>query len=389
MRAWTGLTFLVLAVLCLGLAPQPDVNPIRIGVSIGLSGRYAAFGRMYADGLRLWVKKQNANGGILARPVDLIVHDDGSEPKTAIRIYRQMLSSGRFDFVFGPYSSPISKAVVPVLEEYRYPTLMPMTTLDSVWDTGPRYVFGVTTPERRWTRAVFALMAGCNIDRLVILVDDAMFRMGSPRDARKWAKRFGLTILFLESLDTRNLADQLRRARQAGAQGLVAWGYLDDAVAVRRTLTKVGWTPRLFFTPCAPALEEYGRMLGELANYTVGGSVWEPEIGRSYPGGNEFLETFLHEYCSPPSYQAAIGYAAGVILAEAITRAGGTDREKIRQILANLDTVTLIGRYGVDEKGVQIRMRPTIVQWQDGRKRVVWPEDLRAAPLQFPAEAQP
>jgi len=76
-------------------------------------------GGMYADGLRLWAKKQNSTGGIVGRPVDLIIHDDRSDPETAVKIYREMLSSGRFDFVFGPYSTVISKAVVPLLIEYR------------------------------------------------------------------------------------------------------------------------------------------------------------------------------------------------------------------------------------------------------------------------------
>jgi branched-chain amino acid transport system substrate-binding protein len=346
-------------------------------------------GGMYADGLRLWAKKQNANGRILGRAVDLIIHGDHSDPDVAVKIHREMLSSGRFDLVFGPYSSVISKVVVPLLEEYRYPTLLPLASVESVWDEGGRYVFGVTTPERRWTKAIFGVMARFRIERLVILVDESLLRLGCPRDAEKWAGRFGLNILFLECLNKQAPTEQLRRARDVGAEAVLVWGYFDDAVAVRRDLAEIGWTPRLYFSQFGPSMDEYGNVLGELANYSLACGIWDPEVGRSYPGGIEFLDSFRQEYKHNPSYHATNGYAAGVILAEAISRAGDTDREKIREILSNLDTVTLIGRYGVDERGVQIRQLPVIVQWQNGRKRVIWPESLSTAQLEFPPESKP
>jgi len=389
MNLWNRLGFLVFALACLAAEPAWGGDPIRIGVSIALSGRYAPMGGMYADGIRLWEKKQNAKGGILERPVELVIHDDCGDPEHAVKIYREMLSSGRFDFVFGPYSSVVSKVVVPLLEEYRYPTLLPLASTESVWDANPGYVFGVTTPERRWTKAIFTLLASCNIDRLVILVDESLLHLGTPRDARKWADRFGLKILLMEGLALKDLKDQLRRARDSGAQALLIWGYFDDAVAARKALVEIGWTPRVFFSQVAPALEEYHKVLGDLANYSVACAVWEPEIGRSYPGGIDFLESFRREYKRDPSYHAALGFAAGVILAEALSRAGSTDREKVRDILSNLDTVTLVGRYGVDEKGVQVRQRPVIFQWQNGRKRVIWPEPFSTGSLQFPPETEP
>jgi len=389
MRLRNRLIVLVLALAFLDAATARAVDSVRIGVSSALSGRYAAMGRMYADGLRLWAKDQNARGGILGRPVDLVIHDDSSSPETAAGIYRKMLSSGHFDFLFGPYSSVISKAVVPLLEEYRYPTLMPLTTTETVWNASSRYIFGVNTPERRWTRAVFALMASSKIERLVILVDKSLLELGSPLDARKWADRLGLKILFLESVNRKTPAEQLRQAQAAGAQALVVWGYFDDAVAVRKALAEIGWTPRIFFTQVAPSLEDYGRVLGDLANFSLGCGVWEPEVARLFPGGVEFINSFRREYNCDPSYHAAIGYAAGVILSEAISRTGETDREKIREMLSSLDTVTLVGRYGVDERGVQIRQRPVIYQWQNGQKRVIWPEPLSTAPLLFPPESKP
>ncbi|MEW6140135.1 MAG: amino acid ABC transporter substrate-binding protein [Thermodesulfobacteriota bacterium] len=383
------LALLVLVLLWMTMGSGWANDPVRIGVSISLSGRYAPMGQMYADGLRLWTKEQNAVGGILGRQVDLTVLDDRSDPEAAAKIYGDMLSSGRFDLVFGPYSSLVARRVAPLLEQYRYPTLLPLTTTESAWEPGSRYIFGVNTPESRWTRAIFTVIASCNIERVAVLVDKILHELGSPLDARKWAGRFGLNLFFVETLNKQKPIEQLRRAREAGVQALLVWGYLDDAMVVRKALAEVGWTPKMFVSQVGPALEEYGTELGDLANYTVGCSAWDPAVGRSYPGGLEFLESFYREYQRQPSYQAAIGYAAGVILAEAMVRAREVDREKIRDMLSHLDMITLIGRYGVDERGIQIRQQTVIFQWQNGRKQVVWPEPLMTAPLQFPPETEP
>ena len=92
-------------------------QPIRIGVSIALSGRYAPMANMYADGLRLWEKDINAKGGVLGRPVRLLIYDDRSSSQKAREIYQRMLTEERVDFVLGPYSSTIGKEIAPIVEE--------------------------------------------------------------------------------------------------------------------------------------------------------------------------------------------------------------------------------------------------------------------------------
>jgi len=227
-------------------------------------------------------------------------------------------------------------------------------------------------------------MANYHLDGIVILMEKSLLELGTPRDMQKWARRLGLKVLSLEQLDKQNLVSQLHRLQETHAQALLMWGYLEETLAVRRTLADVGWNPRLFFSQAGPAMTEYSKALGDLANYTLGCGTWDPEVAGAFPGGIEFLNSFREEYKRDPSYHAANGYAAGVILAEAITRAGTANREKVRDVLSSLDTVTLVGRYGVDERGVQIRQNPIIYQWQDGRRRVIWPKILSTAPLQFP-----
>jgi len=82
------------------------------------------------------------------------------------------------------------------------------------------------------------------------------------------------------------------------------------------------------------------------------------------------------KYRIEPSYHAASAYAAGLLIEEAVRRAGSLDRDKIRNILSMMDTITPLGRFRVNKSGLQIKHMNLIIQWQKGKKEIVWPEEL-------------
>ena len=290
------LILLLAGLLCLFTGVAGSAQPIRIGVSSALTGRHAPMGGMYAKGLRLWEEQINKKGGLLGRPVELLVYDDKSSGEEARGIYRRMLTRDRVDFVMGPYSSSISMAIAPIVEEHRYPTLLPLAAVSSIWADSPRYVFGMHTSSIRWTSAIFAYLALQEIRKVGILVNEQLLRMGVPQDADKWAKRLDLKIVMKEMLDPKSLGEQLHKAKESNVEALLAWGYMDDAVMVREGLEKVGWYPKIYFSHIAPSLQKYYQILGPLANLTVGTSVWEPSAADLYPGGRQFSDAFTAKY---------------------------------------------------------------------------------------------
>ncbi len=388
MRIAHRLVLIASVLVCFTALPGRAVEPIRIGVSVCLTGRHAALGDMYAKGLLLWEKEMNDRGGILGRPVILDVHDDQSSPIEARRIYLEMLSHKRVDFVFGPYSSAISQAVADIVEKYRCPTLFPLASSSAVWAGGRHYVFGVMTLDRHSVGTVITFLARHGIQRVGMLMDERLFHMDTPKETSKWARRLDLQIVLLDVWNPASLQDQLMRARELGVEALLVWGYMNQAVSTRQALREIGWCPRVFFSQASPAIEEYHRILGPLADYTVGTSIWEPDASKHYPGSKEFAEAFLRKYGIQPTYHSAIGFATGEIFAQAITRVGCLDHERVRDSLSTLDTVTLIGRYGVDSRGMQVRQRSIIIQWQNGEKKVLWPEAMSNGKLLFPPETE-
>ncbi|MEW5774486.1 MAG: amino acid ABC transporter substrate-binding protein [Thermodesulfobacteriota bacterium] len=357
-------------------------GPLRIGVSLSLTGRYAALGEQQHHAFQLWVRQQNAAGGLNGRPVELVARDDASDPQTARDLYLEFIRQDRTDFLFAPYSSEITRAVAPLAEEHGYPLIASGASADSLWDAGNTLLFGLFTPASRYAQGMLEILLKSGVNRLAVITFPGLFPAEACHGLRVWAQRLGMELSFSCRVEGPGLTEAVAAARASGAQALLVCGYPNDAVAARRAVQAVGWRPRAFFATVGPSLEAYGKELGPLAEGGFGSSHWEPDL--PYPGTAEFTREFTLQYGHPPSYQAAGAYAAGQVLAQAAANAGSLDRRRVAEALSVLDTTTVLGPFAVDRRGMQTRHFAVVVQWQGGRKAVVWPEKLATAEPRFP-----
>jgi branched-chain amino acid transport system substrate-binding protein len=164
---------------------------------------------------------------------------------------------------------------------------------------------------------------------------------------------------------------------------LVIAGFWDEAAAARRACAEIGWLPRAFYATIGPAFPRWHTELGALGDGTFTTSTYEPKDILDYPGAREFDEKFHRRFHLEPSYHAATAYAAGQILEAAASAANSLDRDAIRQSLFELDTYSIVGRFAVDRTGMQRKREEMIVQWQNSRKEIVWPEVIRTAEAIF------
>jgi len=361
-------------------------EPLRIAVSLGLSGAYAEIAGLQAKAYRLWERDVNARGGILGRKVEVIIRDDKSSPQEAKKIYEDFILRYKVDFVFGPYSSAITGAIAPVTEKHGYPVLAAGAASDELWRKGYTQLFGTIPPAGRYPIGFFAIVARARIARLALVYADDAFSVSLADGTKRWSTEYGLKIVYTRKIvkGTVDLENEARAARAAGAQAVVMAGHFEESVNMRRALKRIGWTPLAYYASIGPGLDAYHGAVGADADGTFSTSVWEAREDLNLPGTAEFLREFVRTYSEKPSYQAAQAYAAGQILERAIRKAEATDRAAVSAALAELDTNVLIGRYVVDRTGMQTKRFPMIIQWQKGRREIVWPEELRTAEAVVP-----
>ena len=82
--------------------PSLAQQSMRIGASIAITGRDEVQGGYVREGYTLCQKHVNEKGGILGRPIEFLIRDDGSDPKTAVGLYEKLITEDKVDAVMGP-----------------------------------------------------------------------------------------------------------------------------------------------------------------------------------------------------------------------------------------------------------------------------------------------
>jgi branched-chain amino acid transport system substrate-binding protein len=377
--------FVIAIAIELHFSPVRASEPIYIGVSLGLTGQFQQPATMHKRAYELWREEVNARGGIMGRAVELVIRDDNSDPELAKTIYTEFVSSGSIDHIFAPYSSQLTAAVAPIADAAGFPMLAAGAAADELWSKGYRNLFGILTPASRYSQGILRLAHDAGLSTVAIIHTSDPFSVQIANGTRRWAPYLKLKILVdIEfRADETDLSKVLTEARSANVDLIVVAGYLKEAVNARRSLIKLGWLPPAFFATIGPTLPDWKDIFGGNADQAFAPSIWEPNDSYTYPRSKEFASTFKTRFGMEASYHAAAAYAAGQILETAILTAKSIDHDGVREALVDLDTYTVLGRFAVDRTGMQVKRLDMIIQWQKGRKEIVWPEEIRTSTAIF------
>jgi branched-chain amino acid transport system substrate-binding protein len=370
--------------------------PIRIGASASRTGAYAALGQNQLRGYQLCVKHANDKGGVLGRKLELVVEDDQSQAATAIAIYERLVTREKVDLVLGPYGTPMTEPVADLPDKYRMPMISPTAATTSIFKRGRKFVFMMASPSEVYFEGAIDLAARNGLKTMAVIHHS--LSKAIVAGAVELAKKKGLQMLFVEEYPagTTDFTPILTRVRAANPDLLGAGAFFEDSVALARRLKALNVNPRMFAATVGVNLPRFYEALGRDAEFVYGASQWEPElvtlragglipIARQYPGAREFVDSYRKDFPGADlSYHSASGYGACQILVEAVKRASSLDGEKIREAILKIDLNTVYGGFKVDQDGFQIAHKMVTFQWQDGKKVIVWPDELAPGKPRFP-----
>jgi branched-chain amino acid transport system substrate-binding protein len=392
-------TALVAGAFWIGLVPLGDAQPtLRIGASLSQTGRWAAIGQIQLRAYQLCVKHTNDKGGLLGRKLELVVEDDQSEPATAARIYEKLITQDRVHAVLGPFSSIITESVADVAEKHRMVLVAPTAGVTSIYKKGRRFVFMMYSPSEVYLEGLIDMAAKRGLKTVALIHEDDAFGKAVVQGGLELAKKRGLSVVLVEAYPRRatDFSAILAKVRAASADVLGAGANVANAVTLTRQLKELTVNAKMFALTVGVDLPSFYETLGRGAEFVCGPSQWEPElvmlragglipIARQYPGAREFVESHRKEFPGAElSYHSGAGYGGCQVLVEAIKRAGSLDGEKVRAAILKMDLHTVFGAFKVDADGLQIAHRMVMFQWQDGKKVIVWPEELAPGQPRFP-----
>jgi branched-chain amino acid transport system substrate-binding protein len=383
----------------IGLVAVAEAQPpIRIGATLAQTGVYAALGQNQLRGYQLCVKHRNDKGGVLGRKLELVQYDDGSDPATAVRLYEKLITQDKVDLVLGPFGSPISEPVANVNEKYRMPMVAPAASTTSIFKKGRKFIFMMLPPAESFLEGLLDMAAKKGLKTVALINADEIFARAVIQGTIELAKKKGLQLVFVDAYPEGNtdFSAILTKVRAANPDVLAGATRFDDAVAITRQMKALNVNPRMTGLTSGVDLPKFHEVLARAAEFVYGATPWVPElvelragglipIARQYPGAREFVESYKKEFPGADlSYQSTFGYGGCEILVEAIRRAGSLDSEKLREAILQMDHNTVFGGFRVDRDGLQIAHKMLLFQWQDGKKVIVWPEDLAPGRARFP-----
>ena len=353
-------------------------DPIKLGASLSLTGRFSDSAKYTQEGYRLWEEVTNAAGGLNGRPVALTIYDDESNPDTGRVLAQRLVDRDAVLAILGPYSSPITDAEAVVVERAAVPLLGTIASDSSIW----------TRRKLRWSFQVFPSSdydhqgfleiikdKGAEVKKLAIVFEQSPFSIASKDWAEKAAAPMGLSVeSYGYTPGAQDFRSIIERIVAFEAEAVSMGGYYQPSIALTRQMIERGFNPTAYhFIQAADGVTKDA--LGANAEGIFGRSAWEATVDT--PANKAFVASYQAKYSRVPSYHSAAAYAAGQTIAAAIT-SKGAERSAIRDFIASNEIETVLGTFRVNETGQQTGYRYLATQWQGGHSKVVGGESKNA-----------
>ena len=357
---------------------------VVVGTSVALSGKYARTGQEQLQGLQMWVEEVNARGGLLGRKVALKHYDDESKPETGARLYEKLITVDKVELLIGPYSSDVTLAASTVAEKHGMPMVSSGASSSEIWERGYKNTFGLYTLAGTYMDQILEFGKTRGLKKIALVYENTSFPRDVAKGAKNKAKALGMQVVFDEEYGkaSTDFTSMIVKIKTKKPDIIIGGSYLPDSTAFMRQAKENRLYAKIFAFAVGPGLPDFGKNLGLDAEGVMGNSQWEPTL--SFPGIKEFSEKYKAKYGHEPGYHAGGGYGAGQVIEAAVKKAGSFERNKLRQALFELDTVTAFGRYKVDATGKQVGKPGYTVQWLSGERHMVLPESAATRKVVYP-----
>ena len=412
MRQWSHRGCAILFAVCMLLvsAAARAAEPIKVGLSVALTGGVAPIGKQVLAALNIWRDDVNAKGGLLGRPVELVYYDDQSNPQNVPGLYTKLIDVDKVDLLIGPYATNMVAPAIPVLMQYHKTTICILANAaNSKFHYNQYFSMLPTGPEPKKSFAYgFFEMAAAQKPRpktVAIVAADAEFAQNAADGARASIKEIGGFQTVLDQKYPPSTTDYtpIMRAVQALNPDIVyVAAYPPDSVGIVRAANEVGLTPKMFGgTFIGLLVTPIKAQLGPLMNGIVNNEVFLPAPSLTFPGTKEVLAKYQaiakEQKIDPMGWAfAPIGYAAGQVLGEAVEGAKTLDQVKLAAYMRGHTFSTVVGsiKFGKDGEWAKSRVFFTQFQHVTGNSMdqfkdtthevIVWPNEYKTGSLIYP-----
>lgn len=333
-------------------AAAAEGDPLRIGMATTLSGSIALFGVANQNGAQLAVDQLNEAGGVLGRPVELVVRDDQARPEEGAAIARDLIISEEVDALLGPVSSGVALAITEISEERKVPFIVHTSNTEALMvEQFQPYMVSVVPNTGMEARA-----------QGVDLADSEFTRWATIAPNYEFGQR--QTGTFVETLQENNpdveIVEQqfpelgepdpqpfITALLSANPEAVYSPLFAGDLVTFTRQAANLGFFEQTYFTALyeTDALTELGDevdLSGVRAYSRCPFTIDTPEMA-------QFVEDYRAVYDTVPSDWACMAYDAVNLWAQVVEENGSEDADQFVETVEGFEFTSLRGPTSIRE----------------------------------------
>jgi branched-chain amino acid transport system substrate-binding protein len=391
-----------------GAAAQSS-NPIKVGMTLALTGAGAPAGKMIQAAIEIWRDDVNAKGGLIGRPVEVIIYDDQSNPANVPNLYTKLISVDKADLLLGPYGTNYVAPVMPTViqnkkllisytaiginDQYKYDKYFSMVPIGSDGVNG-------------FSKGFFEMAAQQNPkpQTVAIIAADAEFAQGAAQGAREELKKHGFKLIFDKSYppNTTDFTPVMRAVQAANADIVYAGAYPPDSVGLVRAANEIGLNPKMFGGALIGQLvTPIKAQLGPVQNGLVIQESFVPSPKLNFPGLDDLMKRYQAKAGELKTDQIGFafvpfGYTNGQILDQAVTATKSLDQDVLAKYIHSHSFKTVVGELSFGADGEWAKPRMVLTQFQNiepnnveqfkngARQPILWPPEFATGTMIYP-----
>lgn len=405
-----GSALVLVFLLALGwgaAASASDPEKMVVGHSVCLSGKYAKAGEQAYGGIKGIVKWVNdVYGGVDVAgekvPLEYIYYDCESKKEGVTSLLERLITVEKVHFLLAPYSSGLTLAGAPVAEKYGMVYMDHGGASDRIFQQGYDYIVQTIGPATRYHVGTLDMIHKVDptAKEVALVYEDSEFARMTLKGAEEHAKKLGFEVVFKRTYPkgVTDLTPLLSDLKTTKPQIVIGGGHYEDGQLFCKQMGDLEINVKALSLVASATLPAYYEALGTLAEGVMGPSHWEygvtysaegaGKVGLDWigPSQDEFVELFKEALGKEvvPDYHAAEAGAAILALVKAIEIANSLDSDKVRSALGELEFMSFYGGWDVDETGLQIGHLMVDMQWQSGKRIIVWPPEAKVGDVLYP-----
>jgi len=351
------------------------MSPIKIGISLSLSGDFSDDGQAFQQGYKLWASDINKAGGLLGHPVTLDIKSDASLPAQVQTNYQALISNDHVALTFGPFSSLLTIPAAKTTARYGYAMVEGAGGAPSVFSLKLHNVFDVALPVANslvpFANWISTLPASKRPKTVAYVTSNDPFTEPQIPVAQAILSKAGIKSVYnhvfpAEVTDFTPIADAVAAAKP----DVVILGATDvpTVSAFMQAFEQSGFSPKAFIATAGP---DQGAAFIKAVGKANADGVMVPNSWYGLAANKQskkMVAEYIKTYGGTPAGvngDVAEAYAVGQVMAAAVKATGGFSNSKIITYLhSGVKIATVLGGAQFNALGENPSMTAYTFQWQ-------------------------